>query len=138
MDCSLPGSSVRGDSPGKNAGVGCCFLLKGLFLTQGLNHISYVSCIGRQVLYQLLPPGRPSGVGSHSLLQGIFPTQGSHLSLMHCRHILYHLSHHQRSVLVSRKKRDMPTLGHYFYFLFEFFSIMAYYTVLTIVCLFYL
>ena len=25
------------DSPGKNTGAGCCFLLQGLFLTQGLN-----------------------------------------------------------------------------------------------------
>ena len=23
MDCSPPGSSIRGDSPGKNTGVGC-------------------------------------------------------------------------------------------------------------------
>ena len=52
MDCSLPGSSVHRDSPGKNAGV-CC----------------------------------------HTLLQGIFPTQGSNLGLLHCRQILYHLSH---------------------------------------------
>ena len=35
---------------------------------------------------------------SHSLLQGIFPTQGSNLGLMHCRQILYHLSH-QRYIL---------------------------------------
>ena len=35
MDCSLPGSSVHGDSPGKNSGVGCHFLLPGLFLTYG-------------------------------------------------------------------------------------------------------
>ena len=34
--CSL-GSSVLGDSPGKNTGVGCHFLLQGIFLTQGLN-----------------------------------------------------------------------------------------------------
>ena len=27
MDCSLPGSSVRGDSPGVNTGVGCCAFL---------------------------------------------------------------------------------------------------------------
>ena len=27
MDYSLPGSSVHGDSPGKNTGVGCHFLL---------------------------------------------------------------------------------------------------------------
>ena len=31
--------------------------------------------------------------GSHSLLQGIFPTQGSNLGLLHCREILYQLSH---------------------------------------------
>ena len=28
MDCSLPGSSVHGDSPGKNIGVGCHALLQ--------------------------------------------------------------------------------------------------------------
>ena len=37
MDCSLPGSSVHGDSPGKNTGVGCHSLLQGIFPTQGLN-----------------------------------------------------------------------------------------------------
>ena len=52
MDCSPPGSSVHEDSPGKNTGVGC-----------------------------------------HFLLQGIFPTQGSNPGLLHCRQILYHLSH---------------------------------------------
>ena len=29
MDCSPPGSSVHGDSPGKNTGVGCHALLQG-------------------------------------------------------------------------------------------------------------
>ena len=37
MDCSLPGSSVHGDSPGKNTGVARHFLLQGIFLTQGSN-----------------------------------------------------------------------------------------------------
>ena len=37
MDCSLPGSSVHEYSPGKNTGVGCHFLLQGIFLTQGSN-----------------------------------------------------------------------------------------------------
>ena len=50
IDCSLPGSSVHGDSLGKNAGVGCQFLLQGIFPTQesipGLLHC-------RQILYQL-------------------------------------------------------------------------------------
>ena len=37
MDCSLLGSSVHGDSPGKNTGVGCHALLQGIFPTQGSN-----------------------------------------------------------------------------------------------------
>ena len=37
MDCGLPGSSVHEDSPGKNTGVGCHFLLQGSFPTQGSN-----------------------------------------------------------------------------------------------------
>ena len=38
-------------------------------------------------------PGQNTGVGSLSLLQGIFPTQGSNSSLLHCRRIVYQLSH---------------------------------------------
>ena len=37
MDCSPPGSSVHGNSPGKNTGVGYHALLQGVFPTQGLN-----------------------------------------------------------------------------------------------------
>ena len=37
--------------------------------------------------------GKHTGVGGHSLLQGIFSTQGSNLGLLHCRQIIYHLSH---------------------------------------------
>ena len=37
MDCSLPGYSVNGDSPGKNTGVGCHDLFQWIFLTEGLN-----------------------------------------------------------------------------------------------------
>ena len=40
MDCSSPGSSVHGDSPGKNTGVGCHALLQGIFPSQGLNQVS--------------------------------------------------------------------------------------------------
>ena len=36
-------------------------------------------------------PGKNPGVGCHSLLQRIFPTQA--LCLLHCRWILYRLSH---------------------------------------------
>ena len=37
MDCSPSGSSVHGDSPGKNTQVVCHFLLKGIVPTQGSN-----------------------------------------------------------------------------------------------------
>ena len=37
MDCSPPGASVHGHSPGKNTGVGCHALLQGIFPTQGSN-----------------------------------------------------------------------------------------------------
>ena len=36
-DCSPPGSSVHGDSQGRNTGVGCHSLLQGIFPTQGSN-----------------------------------------------------------------------------------------------------
>ena len=39
MDCSPAGSSVHGDSPGKNTGVGCHALLQGIFPMQGLNPV---------------------------------------------------------------------------------------------------
>ena len=38
-------------------------------------------------------PGHNTGVGSCSLLQGIFPTRGSNPALLHCRRVLYPLSH---------------------------------------------
>ena len=50
--CSPPGSSVHGDSPGEN-----------------------------------------TGMGRRALHHRIFPTQGSNPCVLHCRWILYHLSH---------------------------------------------
>ena len=38
-------------------------------------------------------PGQNTGVGFHFLLEGIFLAQGSNPSLLHCRWILYQLSH---------------------------------------------
>ena len=38
-------------------------------------------------------PCQNTGVGSLSLLQGIFPIQGLNPGLLHCRQILYQLSH---------------------------------------------
>ena len=57
MDCSLPGSSVHGDSPGKNIGVGCHSLLQRIFPTQGSNP-GLPDC--KQILYCLSHQGSPS------------------------------------------------------------------------------
>ena len=98
MDWNLPGSSVHGDSPGKNTGVGCHVLLQGIFPTQrsnpGLPHC-------RWTLSE--PPGKPmnTGVGSVPHLQGIFPTQESNWGLLNCRQTLYQLSY-QGSPPVNR------------------------------------
>ena len=56
MDYSLPGSSVHGDSPGKNTGVSCHALLQGIFPTRGLNP-GLAHC--RQILYCLSYQGSP-------------------------------------------------------------------------------
>ena len=56
MDCSPPGSSVRVDSPGKNAGVGCHALLQGVFPTQGSTS-GLPHC--RWILYCLSHQGSP-------------------------------------------------------------------------------
>ena len=56
MDCSPPGSSIHGDSPGKNTRVGCHALLQGIFPTQGSNP-GLPHC--RWILYQLSHQGSP-------------------------------------------------------------------------------
>ena len=50
LDCSPPGSSVHGDSPGKNTGECCHALLQGIVPTQGLNLV-LLHC--RQILCHL-------------------------------------------------------------------------------------
>ena len=53
-DCSPPGSSVHGDSPGKNTGVDC-HILQGIFPTQGSNQ--HLLCLLHWP--PLVPPGKP-------------------------------------------------------------------------------
>ena len=125
MDCSSLGSSVHGDSPGKNTGVGCIACSRGssqrgikptfpvipslqadslpLSYRGSPCHYRYSEVLNRSVVsYSLWPhglynplnsPGQDTGVGSFSLLQWIFPTQGSNPGLLHCRKIIYLLSH---------------------------------------------
>ena len=61
MNYSPTGSSVHGDSPGKNTGVGCHALLQGIFPTQGSNP-GLPNC--RRILYHLSP-------GKTNLLLGV-------------------------------------------------------------------
>ena len=56
MDCSPPGSSVRGDSPSKNTGVSGHASLQGIFPTQGSNP-GLLYC--RQIIYHLSHQGSP-------------------------------------------------------------------------------
>ena len=68
------------------------------------------------ILLQMVPkgvihgdsPGKNTGVGCHALLQGIFPTQGSKPGILHCRQILYHLSHQEAHILSHNKRKILP------------------------------
>ena len=51
-----------------------------------------------------------TGVGCHSLLEGIIPTQGLNPGLLHCRQILYHLSHQGSPVLSLSRDNWVPRL----------------------------
>ena len=57
--------------------------------------------------------GKKTGVGSHSFLQGIFPTQGLNLGFLHCRQILYLLSHqgspYKYYIVVALVVKNPPT-----------------------------
>ena len=88
------------DSPGKNTGVGCHFLLQ-CMKVKSEREVAQ-SCLTLSDPMDCSPPGcsvhgdspgKNTGAGCHALLQGIFLTQGSNPSLPHCRWTLYHLSH---------------------------------------------
>ena len=72
MDCSLQGSSVHGDSPGKKTGVGCHALLQEIVPTQRLNQVStlQVDSLSSE------PPGKPKNTGVDSPSPGDFPNPG--------------------------------------------------------------
>ena len=70
------------DSPGKNTGVGCHFLI---LLNVCAVASDSVRIHGLQPARLLCPwnfPGKDTEVGCHFLLQGIFPTQGSNPQLL--------------------------------------------------------
>ena len=51
-------------------------------------------------------PGKNTGAGCHDLLQGIFPTQGLDPGLLHCRRIIYHLSHQGSPTMTHRMDKQ--------------------------------
>ena len=67
-------------------------------------------------------------VGSLSLLQWVFPTQESNWGLLHCRHILFHLSYQWSPYHIAPCLNSFPAFNHicdYFtclYFILSFFS----------------
>ena len=75
VDCSPPGSSVRGDSPGENAGEGCHALLQVVFLSQGSKQLLFC-LLYWQAGSLLLGLATPTG-------EGDMPGQGG-TSLLGC------------------------------------------------------
>ena len=87
MDCSPPGSSVHGDSPGKNTGVYCHALLQGNLPNPGSEPRSptlQVDSLPSE------PPGKPKNprVYRLSVLQAFFPTHESNWGLLHWSRII--------------------------------------------------
>ena len=88
MDCSPPGSSVHGYSPGKNTGVGCHALLQEIFLTQGLNIC--LLCLLHWHVSSLQPvlPGKSIPLSQHSRITtyvGILHSGVLHIQPIHPR-----------------------------------------------------
>ena len=79
------------------------------------SHSVISDCLRPHGLYSAWnSPGQNTEVVSLFLLQGIFPTQGSNPGLLHCRWILYHLSHRgsllgvvMLFILIKRTKADI-------------------------------
>ena len=65
---------------------GVCLLLSCVQLFANLWTVARLFCPWNS-------PVKNTGVGCHSFPQGIFPTQGLNPGLLHCRKIVYYLSH---------------------------------------------
>ena len=75
MDCSPPGSSPW-DFPGKNTGVGCHFLLQGIFPTQGSNPHLFHLLHWQTGSLLLATPGKPlKDISMLITSKFIFPVQ---------------------------------------------------------------
>ena len=82
MDCSPPGSSVHGDSPGMNTGVGCHVHLQGIFPTQGSNPHPLRALHWQAASLPRVPSGKPC---DHPIVQpNSLPLQSLKILLTTC------------------------------------------------------
>ena len=85
--------NLHPQSPQHLLGSGVCFKVSQVLVAQSCLTLCVHGLQSTSVFCPWDSPGKNPGVGRHLLLQGIFPTQGSNPGLLHCRQILYHLSH---------------------------------------------
>ena len=108
MDCTPPGSSVHGDSPGKIMENTPFSMVESVAMESAAVPSSRGFFEPRSPALQVdslssESPGKPknTGMGSLSLLQGIFLTQESNWGLLHCRWIFYQLSYQGSTAVLS-------------------------------------
>ena len=124
-NCSVMSSSLwphglysPRNSLGQNTGVRSLSLLQWTAFCQttllwpvhlGWPHMAWPSCsfmsnsLRPHGLYSPWnSPGQNIGVSSLSLLQGIVPTQGLNPGLLHCKWVLYQLSHKERPRILEQ------------------------------------
>ena len=115
MDCSPPGSSVHGDSPGKNTGVGCHFLSPGELPDPGIEPASPALA----ELFTVAPPGKPfleaapkpqargfSSEGDVWAVGGVAGERGCHWSSVGLQNV-------SRQVVVISTEQRAPGQGHH-------------------------
>ena len=95
INCSFYWASVKDTALGSVLGTERYFaLVKWSKVAQSCPTLcDPMGCSPPRLLCPWIFSGKSTGVECHCLLQGIFLTQGSNLGLLHCRQMLYQLSH---------------------------------------------
>ena len=122
--CSPPGSSVRGESPGKNSGVGCHALLQGILPTQGSNP-GLPHC--RWILYHLSHQGSPRILEwvAYPFSRGSF--QSRNWTGVSCITVIFFTLWATREALSSQY---LPVITHIFFLVFFCFFVFCFFLVL--------